>query len=59
MEENVTLFINDVYEDAGTYTLVICLPIPRSGSDYHCSSKDYVIPTGLLLTEYSTFRMLF
>ena len=60
MEENVTLFINDVYEGAGTYTLVICYSIPRSGSDYHCSSKDYnVIPTGLLLTEYSTYRMLF
>ena len=60
MEENVTLFINDVYEGAGTYTLVICLSIPKSGSDYHCSSKDYnVIPTGLLITEYSTYRMLF
>ena len=59
-EENVTLFINDVYEGAGTYTLVICLSILKSGSDYHCSSKDYnVIPPGLLLTEYSTYRMLF
>ena len=60
MEENVTLFIKDVFQGAGTYTLVICLSIPRRGSDYHCSSKDYnVIPTGLLLTEYSTYRMLF
>ena len=31
MEENVTLFINDVYEGAGTYTLVVCLSIPRNG----------------------------
>ena len=49
MEENVTLFINDVYEGAGTYTLVVCLSIPRSGLEDHCSSTDYnVVPPGLL-----------
>ena len=49
MEENITLFINDVYEGAGTYTLVVCLFIPRSGLEDHCSSADYnVVPPGLL-----------
>ena len=60
MEENVTLFINDVYEGAGTYTLVVCLSIPRSGLDYYCSSNDYnVIPPGLLLIKYSVIECFF
>ena len=49
MEEDVTLFINDVYEGSGTYILVVCLSIPRSGLKDHCSSTEYnVIPPGLL-----------
>ena len=49
MEENVTLFINEVYEGAGTYTLVVCLFIPGSGLEDRCSSTDYnVVPPGLL-----------
>ena len=49
MVDGGTLLVRDIYEGAGTYMLVVCLFIPRSGLEDHCSSTNYeVIPPGLI-----------
>ena len=49
MEDGGTLLVRDIYEGAGTYMLVVCLFIPRSGLEDHCSSTNYkVIPPGMI-----------
>ena len=49
MVDGGTLLVRDIYEGAGTYMLVVCLFIPRSGLEDHCSSTNYkVIPPGMI-----------